>query len=127
MRSFYGHLPINEKVLVGKVAVCLPFCVGKRPIDACRAQQGHIGWRFPHSVTPTRVPVTLRLDGDHPATGNDAMNICATWMTSVSKDRGGVAGTPAARPVSIKAGPPPRPRRTQKIACCEINIRRRAA
>lgn len=36
------HLPINEKVLAGKGAVCLPFCRDAPPIRASRAQQGHI-------------------------------------------------------------------------------------
>ncbi len=41
MRLTSGHLLINEKVLAGKAAVCLPFDAGKRPIGAARAQQGH--------------------------------------------------------------------------------------
>lgn len=41
MRLTSGHLPTNEKVFAGKVAVCLPFSAGNRPSNAIRAQQGH--------------------------------------------------------------------------------------
>ena len=49
MRSPSGHLPINEKVLAGKVAVCLLFCAVEPASGAFRAHQGHIA---PQSLRP---------------------------------------------------------------------------
>jgi len=55
MRLASGHLPVNEKVLAGKVAVCLPICVAKRIIDAIRAHQGHIDPQNLRPVAPSSV------------------------------------------------------------------------
>jgi hypothetical protein len=48
MRTAIGHLPDREKVLAWQVALCLPFSVGKRPLDAFRAQQGHNRAQYRH-------------------------------------------------------------------------------